>query len=179
MSAQLQSDIPSLARQLAEFLAALEPVLRELNQLYEQRLVAFAHCDDAEMRRLVNGEGILQNALRAILGSRAHILAQARKKKLDATDLRSMLKAMRRFIGLEGGIDQREHQRLEKAMQRVESLTHKVRVETWSCWHVVKRMDSCMNEMRSFLAQGGDRFKRDDLDWRGPGRGGTLINARI
>lgn len=179
MSAQLSSDIPGLCHQLAEFLAALEPTLRELDRVYEQRLVAFANCDDAEMRTLVKGELILQQALRQILAARANILAQAKRKKLDATDLRSLLKSLRSFIGREGGIDAHEIQHLESCMARVEELTVKIRIESWSSWHVVKRMDATMNEMRTRLAQGGDRFKQDDLDWRGPGRGGTLINARV
>ncbi|NQV28643.1 MAG: hypothetical protein HQ518_30190 [Rhodopirellula sp.] len=169
----------ALFHDTVKFLAGLEPIQLELEQLYEQRFAALASVEPAVLMRLVETEQVIQQQLRRQLQQRTKILGDARREKLVATNLRKLLLELSRFVAPHGDIDADQYRQAVEWMKRIEQRSWTLRQTSWTNWHVVRRGCREFTEIRNLIANCGQR----PVDHKGgPGSkvtGGALIDTVV
>lgn len=168
-----------LFRDTVKFMAGLEPIQLELEQLYERRLAALATVEPAVLKQLVDQELSIQQRLRRQLQQRAVILGNARREKMAATNLRKLLHDLSRFVAPAGEIDSGQYHQAVEWMKRIEQRSWSLRQTSWVNWHVVRRGCKEFTEIRNLIANCGERPSDQK---GGPGSnvsGGALIDTAV
>lgn len=169
----------SLFRETVKFLAGLEPIQLELEQVYQRRLAALTSVVPDELLQLVSTEQGIQEKLRRQLQQRAVILGNARREKLVASNLRKLLHDLSRFVAPDGEIDPNQYRRAVEWMARIEHRSRSLRQTSWVNWHVVRRGCREFTEIRNLIANCGERSSDRKS---GPGShssGGALIDTAV
>lgn len=168
-----------LFSETVKFLSGLEPIQLELEQLYEQRLVALASVEPGLLQKLVEEEQVIQQRLRTQLKKRAAILSNARRERLTSTNLRRLLHELSRFIEPHGEIDAGQYQQAVEWMKRIEQRSWSLRQTSWVNWHAVRKGCRDFTEIRNLIANCGERPAEQKS---GPGStvtGGALIDTAV
>jgi hypothetical protein len=168
-----------LFRETVKFLAGLEPIQIDLEQLYERRLSALSAVEPALLLKLVEAEQAIQQKLRRQLQQRAVILGSARREGLASTNLRKLLHDLSRFVAPRGDIEAGQYEQAVEWMKRIERRSWSLRQTSWVNWHVVRRGCREFTEIRNLIANCGERPTEQK---NGPGRtvtGGALIDTSV
>lgn len=174
-----------LLHRIIRFLAGLEPIQKELESVYERRLAALVAADANELQSLVGEEERLSGRLRNHLRQRQSILDRAKKNDLPADNLRVLLMHLKRFAARtsssegEASIDVDQYRQTVAWMERVERRSWKLRRDSWTNWHVVRRSCREFTEMRDLIANCGERQATHGLEQRATAIGGALIDATV
>ncbi len=167
----------ALFRELVRFLAGLEPIQRELETLYAERLLALASADAGQLNALATSESQLQQKLRRHLQQRGRILADARRARFKADNLQHLLSELQ-----QSSESQIPHDQLTQAaawMKRIEERSWKLRRDSWVNWTVVTRSSRQCEEMRHIIATAGEQRAAGNHDDRKTVGGGTLLDAKV
>lgn len=170
MSAALFSD-------LVRFLSVLEPIQKQLEAVYSNRLLALAGADTEQLNALASRELDLQQELRRHLKIRSGILGKARAQGFRADSLRRLLDELP--VGEHSGISPDQHRQTAAWMKRIEERSWKLRRDSWVNWTVVTRSSRQCREMRQIIATAGEQTAAGTHDDRQPAGGGALLDARV
>lgn len=174
-----------ILHRIIRFLAGLEPIQQELESVYERRLTAIVSAQPSELQSLVTEEERLSGRLRSHLRQRQSILKLAKRHELPDDNLRVLLMYLQRFTsdaepdGDEPAIDPAQYQQTVQWMQRIERRSWKLRRDSWTNWHVVRRSCREFTAMRDMIANCGERQATHGLDQRLTAKGGALIDAKV
>ena len=174
-----------LLHRIIRFLAGLEPIQKELESVYERRLVALVAADADTLQSLVGEEERLSGRLRNHLRQRQDILDRARRSDLPADNLRVLLMSLKRFAAsdfsddTDSPIDDSQYRQTVAWMERIERRSWKLRRDSWTNWHVVRRSCREFTAMRNLIANGGEREPANALENRVTANGGALIDASV
>lgn len=174
-----------LLHRIIRFLAGLDPIQQELERVYERRLAAMVEAQAGELQALVAEEERLSGRLRSHLRQRKGILDRARRAGFPADNLRVLLQHLERFVESDTAnendraIDSEQYRQTVVWMQRTERRSWKLRRDSWTNWHVVRRACREFTAMRNLIANCGERLPAEGHERQTVSNGGALIDAKI
>lgn len=174
-----------LLHRIIRFLAGLDPIQQELEAVYERRLAAMVSAQVDELQKLVTEEERLSGRLRNHLRQRKGILDRAKRAGYPADNLRVLLQHLGDFVAngapdnTEATIDSDQYRQTVAWMQRIEHRSWKLRRDSWTNWHVVRRACREFTAMRNLIANCGERLAAEGHEQQTASCGGALIDASI
>lgn len=175
-----------MLHRIIRFLDVLESIQKELESLYELRLAAMVAADPRKMQSLDQQEVEVTSRLRRQLQQRKTILNLARRDGLPSDDLRTLLRSLHRFVSADSSsaatdvIDPAEYRQTTEWMRRVERRSWKLRRDSWSNWHAIRRGYRESTAIRNLLANCGERAAAEGHDQRSStATGGALLDTKI
>ena len=155
--------------QLTGILNDLEPIQKQLLELYEQKSRALKKVDPVRIEQLTAIEEQLTNELQFILLRRQQLLQSAEQQGLPAGSMQELLPA----LGLGITVSEPIAERIEVVQQRSQKLRH----ESWVQWIVSQRSFQHYSQILELIAHAGQKTPTYSRGENESGSGGAIFDA--
>jgi len=158
-----------LVGQMTGILNDLEPIQKQLLELYEQKSQALKQVDPVRIEQLAVIEEQLTNDLQFILLRREQLLQTAEQQGLPAGSMQELLPR----LGLGIAVSEPMAERIEIVQQRSQKLRH----ESWVQWIVSQRSFQHYSQILELIAHSGQKVPTYSREENESGSGGAIFDA--